>query len=328
MSTTPRPVRTTDYHAAGEPFRIVDQDLPPIPGDTVAERRATVIGAGGTATDPRRGPLDDLRRLLVREPRGHAGMYGGFVVPADDDGAHFGVLFWHKDGYSTACGHGTMALGAWAVDTGRVPAPDDGDVAVRIDVPSGRVTATVHRRGGRTTGVTFRNIPTVVIARKVPVTASFGAVEVDLAHSGACYASVPARALGLDTTRHSLPALVRAGREIRAAFPEHEVYGVILHEDLPDTPDGPHQRNVTVFADGQIDRSPCGSGTSARLVLLAEDGRLAPGATLTHESVAGTVFTGRLLPGGVTEVTGSAHRTGTHTFVLDPHDDLGTGFAL
>ncbi|MFB7609492.1 proline racemase family protein [Streptomyces gardneri] len=342
MSTTPHSVRTTDYHAAGEPFRIVDQDLPPIPGDTVAERRATVIGAGGTATDPRQGPLDDVRRLLVREPRGHAGMYGGFVVPADDDGAHFGVLFWHKDGYSTACGHGTMALGAWAVDSGRVPAPDDGDVAVRIDVPSGRVTATVHRTAGRTTGVTFRNVPTFVTARKVHVTTSFGAVEVDLAHSGACYASVAARDLGLDTSKAALPALVRAGQEIRAALADHPatrhagdprlsgVYGVILYEDLPDaaTGEGPRQRNVTVFADGQIDRSPCGSGTSARLALLAADGRLAPGDTLTHESVAGTVFTGRLLPGGVTEVTGTAYRTGTHTFLLEPDDDLGTGFLL
>ncbi|MFF9850926.1 proline racemase family protein [Streptomyces litmocidini] len=319
MSTTPRPVRTTDYHTAGEPFRIVDEDLPPIPGDTVAERRALAL---------RLGPLDELRRLLVREPRGHSGMYGGFVVPPDDDGAHFGVLFWHKDGYSTACGHGTMALGAWAVDTGRVPAPDDGDVPVRVDVPSGRVTATVHRAGGRTTAVTFRNVPTRVLARKVPVTTASGTVEVDLADSGARYASVPARALGLDTGRASLPALVRAGREIRAALPEHDVYGVVLYDELPDTPDGPHQRNVTVFADGQVDRSPCGSGTSARLALLGEDGRLGPGDVLTHESVAGTAFTGRLLAGGITEVTGATHRTGTHAFVLDPYDDLGTGFLL
>ncbi|MGW4701636.1 proline racemase family protein [Streptomyces sp. NPDC004285] len=319
MSTTPYSVRTTDYHTAGEPFRIVAEDLPPVPGDTVAERRALAL---------RLGPLDDLRRLLVREPRGHSGMYGGFIVPPDDDGAHFGVLFWHKDGYSTACGHGTMALGAWAVDTGRVPAPDDGDVPVRVDVPSGRVTATVHRAGGRTTGVTFRNVPTRVLARKVPVTLSTGTVEADLADSGAVYVSVPAGALGLDTTRASLPALVRAGREIRAAFPEHDVYGVILYEDLPDTATGPHQRNVTVFADGQIDRSPCGSGTSARLALLGDEGRLGPGDVLTHESVADTLFTGRLLPGGITEVTGATHRTGAHTFVLDPHDDLGTGFLL
>ncbi|MCX5193781.1 proline racemase family protein [Streptomyces sp. NBC_00249] len=336
-------VRTTDYHTAGEPFRIVDLTTDPVapaPGDTVAERCSTVIGPGGSATAPRRGPLDDVRRLLVQEPRGHGGMYGGFVVPADDDGAHFGVLFWHKDGWSTACGHGTMALGAWAVDTGRVAAPDDGDVQVRIDVPSGRVTATVHRAAGRTTGVTFRNVPARVGARKVPVATTLGMTEVDIAHAGACYASVPARDLGLEVSRAALPELVRAGREIRGALATHPatwhpggpllsgVYGVILYEELRDTPFGPHQRNVTVFADGQIDRSPCGSGTSARLALLAEDGHLGAGQDLLHESVVGTVFTGRILQGGVTEVTGTAYRTGEHHFTVDPHDALTTGFPL
>lgn len=255
-------------------------------------------------------------------------MYGGFVVPPDDDGAHFGVLFWHKDGYSTACGHGTMALGAWAVDTGRVPAPDDGDVSVRIDVPSGRVTAAVHRADGRTTGVTFRNVPTRIVARDVKVTTTLGTVDVDLAHSGALYVSVAAREFGLDVSLPSLPELVRVGREIRAALPAHDVYGVILYEELPDTPEGLRQRNVTVFADGQIDRSPCGSGTSARLALLGDDGRLAVGDTLRHESVVGTVFTGRLLAEGITEVGGTTFRTGTHAFVLDPHDELGAGFLL
>ncbi|MFJ6937873.1 proline racemase family protein [Streptomyces sp. NPDC101132] len=342
-------VRTTDYHTAGEPFRIVTDGLPPVPGDTVAERCATAVGPGGSGTAPRPGPLDDVRRLLVQEPRGHAGMYGGFLVPPDDDGAHLGVLFWHKDGFSTACGHGTIALGAWAVDSGRVPAPDDGAAQVRIDVPSGRVTATVHRTGGRTTGVTFRNVPARVAARKVPVVTARGPVEVDIAHAGACYAALPARRLGLDVTPARLPELVAAGREIRAALATHPatwhpdspllsgVYGVILYEELPDTPFGPHQRNVTVFADGQIDRSPCGSGTSARLALLADDGTLAPGEDLLHESVAGTVFTARTVApapgaapdaGTVTEVTGTAYRTGEHTFVLDPYDGLDTGFLL
>nr|WP_308120291.1 proline racemase family protein [Streptomyces bambusae] len=336
----PAVVRTTDYHTAGEPFRIVSEDLPAIPGDTVAERCATAIGPGGSGTAPRRGALDDVRRMLVQEPRGHAGMYGGFVVPADDDGAHFGVLFWHKDGYSTACGHGTMALGAWAVDSGRVAAPADGDAEVRIDVPSGRVTATVHRAEGHTTGITFRNVAARVAARKVPVATSVGIAEVDIAHAGACYASVAARDLGLAVTREDLPALTRAGLEIRTALASHPatwhpdgpllsgVYGVILYEELPDTPLGAHQRNVTVFADGQIDRSPCGSGTSARLALLAEDGRLGPGEDLLHESVVGTVFTGRWKGEGVTEVTGTAYRTGEHAFSVDAHDALGAGFLL
>jgi len=337
-------VETVDYHTAGEPFRIVTAGLPPVPGDTVAERRAVALGAGGTATDPRPSALDDIRRLLTREPRGHAGMYGGFVVPPDDDEAHLGVLFWHKDGYSTACGHGTIALGAWAVDSGLVAAPEDGVARVRIDVPSGRVTAAVHRSGGRTTAVTFRNVPTRIGARKLPVATSRGTVAVDLAHSGACYASVSAASLGLGVTPDQLPELTAVGREIRAALADEPatrhpsdprlsgVYGVILHEELPDTPSGPSQRNVTVFADGQIDRSPCGSGTSARLALLAADGRLSAGEELRHESIIGTVFTGRLAgehrDGPITEVTGTAHRTGEHRFVLDPYDALGTGFLL
>ncbi|MFJ1753994.1 proline racemase family protein [Kitasatospora sp. NPDC088134] len=333
-------VTTTDYHTAGEPFRIVTGGLPPVPGDSVAERRSIVIGAGGRATAPRRSALDDVRRLLTREPRGHAGMYGGFLVPADDSEAHFGVLFWHKDGYSTACGHGTMALGAWAVDSGLVAAPEDGTALVRIDVPSGRVSATVHRSGGRTTAVTFRNVPTRVLARKVELTVAGRTVAVDLAHSGAVYASLPAAALGLSVVPDRLPELTAAGREIRAALEGHRalagdrdgVYGVILYDELPDTPTGPHQRNVTVFADGQIDRSPCGSGTSARLALLADEGALGAGRTLRHDSVIGTVFTGRVRErqgdGVVTEVTGTAHRTGEHRFVLDPEDTLGAGFLL
>ncbi|MEU8924729.1 proline racemase family protein [Kitasatospora sp. NPDC048545] len=340
-------VRTVDYHTAGEPFRIVLDGTPAIPGDTVAERRAIALGAGGSATAPRPSALDDVRRLLTREPRGHAGMYGGFLVPPDDDEAHLGVLFWHKDGYSTACGHGTIALGAWAVESGLVAAPADGVARVRIDVPSGRVTALVHRAGGRTTGVTFRNVPSRVSALKLPVRTSRGTVEVAVAHSGACYASVPAASLGLAVEPAQLPELTAVGREIRAALAgedavEHPtdprlsgVYGVILHDELPSDHDVLNQRNVTVFADGQIDRSPCGSGTSARLAVLTAEGRLAPGEPLRHESIIGTVFTGRALPGGdplgggvVTEVGGTAHRTGEHGFVLEPGDELGTGFLL
>src|ERR1700761_5647201 len=128
-------IDTTDYHTAGEPFRIVEAGAVEIPGGTVRDRRDTA---------QRSDEIDRVRRMLCHEPRGHADMYGCFLVPPDDDGADLGVLFWHKDGYSTACGHGTIALGAWAVQSGRVAAPDDGEVEVVIDVPSGRVTARVR----------------------------------------------------------------------------------------------------------------------------------------------------------------------------------------
>lgn len=149
-------IRTTDYHTAGEPFRIVLDGAPQIPGATVRDRREHA---------QRSDAVDLVRRLLCHEPRGHADMYGCFLVPPDDDGADFGVLFWHKDGYSTACGHGTIALAAWAVESGRVACPDDDEAQVRIDVPSGRVLASVRRRAGAVERVVFRNVQSFVVAR-------------------------------------------------------------------------------------------------------------------------------------------------------------------
>src|SRR5262249_24607997 len=216
--------------------------------------------------------IDAVRRLLCHEPRGHADMYGCFPVPPDDDGAHLGVLFWHKDGYSTACGHGTIALGAWAVDTGLVDAPADGETGVVIDVPSGRVVARVRTSGGRVEGVAFRNVPSFVLARGLPAAGA----SVDVAYGGAIYASVPASAFGLRGEPFDLPSLIDAGRAVKSALAGHVaaehptdkrlsgIYGTILYEELGAL----HQRNVTVFADGEVDRSPCGSGTSARLALL------------------------------------------------------------
>jgi proline racemase/trans-L-3-hydroxyproline dehydratase len=256
-------ITTVDYHTAGEPFRIVTGGAPEIPGATVLERREHAMT----------GEADRIRALLCNEPRGHADMYGCFLVPPDDPGAALGTLFWHKDGFSTACGHGTIALGAYAVDAGLVAAPDDGEVDVVIDVPSGRVTARVERAGGRNRSVAFGNVPAFVLARSVPVPTRRGEITVDLSYGGASYASARAADVGLSVTAGDLTELIAVGREIRdalnaagaATHPTDRrldgVYGTIWYEDLHP---GPHQRNVTVFADGEVDRSPCGSGTSAR----------------------------------------------------------------
>ena len=280
--------------------------------------------------------VDRVRRLLCHEPRGHADMYGGFLVPPDDDGADLGVLFWHKDGFSTACGHGTIALGAWAVRTGRVAADPDGETDVTIDVPSGRVVARVRCAGGAVSGVTFRNVPSAVVARGVGAAGA----AVDVAFGGALYASVPAAAFGLSVEGRRLPELIAAGRRVKAALegtdaarwaPDERlsgIYGTILFDELAPG----HQRNVAVFADGEVDRSPCGSGTCARVALLADAGALGPGGVLRHESIVGTVFEARVadtVPDGVVvEVAGSAFPTGEHRFTLDPDDPLGEGFVL
>jgi len=320
-------IGTSDFHTAGEPFRIVTAGVPEIPGTTVLDRREHASASE---------EVDRVRRLLCHEPRGHADMYGCFPVPPDDMGADLGVLFWHKDGYSTACGHGTIALGVWAVESGLVAAPDDGEAELRIDVPSGRVIARVRCRAGRVEAVAFRNVPSFVIARGLDA----GGVAVDVAYGGAIYASLPAERLGLRVRADDLPRLIEAGREVKRALEgapaaRHPtdprlsgIYGTIFHEEIDDL----HQRNVTIFADGEVDRSPCGSGTSARCALLADEGRLAWGQVLRHDSIVDTTFLARIVGTGsegvVTEVEGMAYRTGEHRFLLDARDPIGTGFVL
>jgi proline racemase len=339
VTPSERLIRAVDYHTAGEPFRILTDPLE-LRGRSVAERRQHAI------EDPE---INRLRQLLCYEPRGHADMYGGFITPPDDDGAHFGVLFWHKDGFSTACGHGTIALGVWAVQTGLVELSTSGATEVVIDVPSGRVVARVHSTGQRVTHVDFVNVPSYVTASEVEVPTSGGTITVTLAFGGAFYAIIDAALPGLQVTREHLPRLIALGREIRqllsgSPYIRHSsdprlsgVYGTIFCEDLGRSASGDLlQRNVTIFADGEVDRSPCGSGTCARLAALHAANQITTGQVLTHESIVGSRFQGRVLdtvtadhrPAVLPQVTGLAHKTGEHTFIVDPDDELTPGFVL
>ena len=318
-------VETVDYHAGGEPFRIVTGGAPPLEGMTILERRRFA-----------RDHADDVRRLLVFEPRGHADMYGCHVVPPNDDGADLGVVFFHNEGYSTACGHGTIALVTWALDSGAVDRRE-GENRVVVDVPSGRLETWATVEEGRVRSVRFRNVPSFVWAEGLDAAGR----RVDVAFGGAFYASLQER-----VEPRELPRLIELGRRVKAELeaahdvvhpvePElRDVYGVIFWQAEGTEP--VVQRNVTVFADGEVDRSPCGSGTSARLALLHAQGDLATGAALRHLSIVGSEFTGRVVgetevagrAAVVTEVEGSAYRTGAATFELDPDDPLGEGFLL
>jgi proline racemase len=318
-------VEATDYHAGGEPFRILTGGVPPLEGKTILERRRFALEQ-----------LDAVRRLVVFEPRGHADMYGCHVVPPNDEGADLGVVFFHNAGYSTACGHGTIALVTWALDEGVVPR-EEGENRVVVDVPSGRLETVATVEEGRVVSVRFRNVPSFVEARGIEAA---GRV-VDVAFGGAFYATLQER-----VEPGELPRLVALGRQLKHELeaarefvhplePElRDVYGVIFWQEEGESP--LTQRNVAVFADGEVDRSPCGSGTSARLALLDDEGRLARGERLRHLSIVGSEFAGRVVGDAavagraavVTEVEGSAYRTGVSTFTLDPHDPLGEGFLL
>jgi proline racemase len=335
-----RAVSTVDYHTGGEPFRIVAAPPVDLPGTTVAERRVRAI------QDPQ---VDGLRKLLCLEPRGHADMYGGFITPPDDPGADFGVLFWHKDGFSTACGHGTIALGVWAVETGRVQASADGATQVRIDVPSGRVLARVHTEAGRVSAVDFVNVASYLLAQDVEVATSGGRVRVDIGFGGAIYAQLRADRVGLAVVPEQVNELLATGREVKwllndSAHAKHPsddrlsgIYGTILFDELGTTEDGSlHQRNVTIFADGEVDRSPCGSGSAARLAVLHARGDLEPGQVLVHDSIVGSTFTCRVVDSVtadgylavIPQITGMAYRCGASEFTVDPHDPFVAGFVL
>jgi proline racemase len=257
-------------------------------------------------------------------------MYGCFVTEPEE-GADLGVVFFHNAGYSTACGHGTIALVTWALESGVLPVAGE-ETRVVVDVPSGRLETIARVREGDVVAVRFRNVPSFVWGTDV-------LPGVDVAFGGAFYASLEER-----VEPSELPRLIALGREIKhrlearheivhPAEPElRDVYGVVFWQR-----EGVNvQRNVTVFADGEVDRSPCGSGTSARLALLDASGELRRGDELRHLSIVDTEFTARVVgaaevggrPAVITEVEGSAHRTGEHRFVLEDEDELGTGFLL
>jgi len=307
----------------------------PLPGATILDKRRYAAEH-----------LDDVRKLLVFEPRGHADMYGCFVTDPVDEGGDLGVVFFHNAGYSTACGHGTIALVTWALESGVLPVTG-AETTVVVDAPSGRLTTVARIEGGKVRSVRFTNVPSFVRAEGVTVPTSVGDVRLDISYGGAFYASVHAPDVGVSVKPEDVTTLIALGREIKRAIEkEHDVvhpeepelrdiYGVIFFEGT-DSDEGLGQRNVTIFADGEVDRSPCGSGTSARLALLDKSGALPRGQTLVHTGIVDGIFRARVsgdadvagIPAVITEVEGSAYVCGFNHFELDPDDPLGTGFLL
>jgi trans-L-3-hydroxyproline dehydratase len=331
-------IETIDAHAAGEPLRIVTAGLPELPGATILERRRFM-----------RERLDHLRRALIGEPRGHRDMYGCVLTPPVSPGADLGVIFLHNEGYSTMCGHGAIALVTALIEAGALPS-SGARTAVNLDTPAGLVRATARvERDGRVREVSFLNVPSFVLHRDLRVEVpGFGAMTFDVAFGGAFYAIGPASQTRLSLSLENLRPLTDIAEAIKRAVNnsidiEHPgdpdlgfLYGVILTGPPEDA--AHHSRNLCVFADAEVDRSPTGTGVSARLAVHHARGEIALGERIVIESILGkasafggcVVETARVGPHAavVPEVSGSATIVGRSTFIIDPGDELGRGFFL
>lgn len=326
-------ISVIEAHTGGEPFRVAIHGLPDIPGNTVLERRQYA-----------RTNLDHLRKAMMWEPRGHADMYGGWPGPPVSEDGDISVLFVHNQGFSTMCGHGIIALCKVVLETEVFPASSP-ETVLRIDTPAGQIVATSKVVEGSVTTTSFLNVPSFAADLDNTVQVEgIGEVVYDLAFGGAFYAMVEAEKAGVSLDDPA--GLIARGRTIKQAIassrdishPDHEdlgfLYGVIFTG--PPSGPGPHSRNVCVFADGEIDRSPTGTGVSARLALLHARGEVLVGEPVTIESIVGSRFSGKVAattdvagrPAVIPQVEGTAHLTGRSELWLDPHDDLGRGFLL
>ncbi|MCB9098714.1 MAG: proline racemase family protein [Anaerolineales bacterium] len=328
-------ITTIDLHTAGEPLRVIIDGWPDMPGGTILEKRRYA-----------KDQLDHLRTALMWEPRGHADMYGCLVIPPVTAEADVGVLFMHNEGYSTMCGHGIIAVTKLVLETGYLPliAPQS---TVKIDTPAGLVTAHARVSAGQITEVYFHNVPSFVVALDESVEVpGIGLVPYDLAFGGAFYAYVQAEAVGLTCTPENFQELIKKGRAIKQAVMAQRPIPHPFEDDLSflygtifiDAPlsDDAHSRNVCVFAEGEVDRSPTGTGVSGRMAIHYAKGEVGLNEPLIIESIIGSRFTGRVVetttfgpyPAVIPEIEGTAHITGRHEFLIDPTDPLKRGFVL
>ncbi|MEV4334562.1 proline racemase family protein [Streptomyces sp. NPDC049597] len=329
-----RTISAVDSHTEGMPTRVVTGGVGPVPGDTMAERRRHAVEH-----------LDGLRRFLVDEPRGHGAMSGAILQPPTRPDADWGVLYIEVSGFLPMCGHGTIGVATVLVETGMVTVTEP-ETVVRLDTPAGLVEARVTVRDGAAERVTLRNVDSYVselnAAVEVP---GLGVVPYDMAYGGNFYAIVELDRIGLPFDRARKAEILAAGLSIMAAVneqkrPVHRVdplIGGCKHvQFLAPGSDARHSRNAMAVHPGWFDRSPCGTGTSARMAQLHARGELPLGAEFVNESFIGTRFTGRLvaatevggLPAVVPEISGRAWITGTANYLLDPSDPFPHGFVL
>lgn len=349
--------RTIDAHTGGEPLRLILDGWPEPEGTTILEKRAFA-----------RAKQDHLRRVLMHEPRGHADMYGALLTEPERPDSDAGVLFMHNEGFSTMCGHGVIAVTKIVIERaitrpgskvqspasdvvlGSRSGPGSNVRSLVLDAPAGQIRATAHvketRDGVKVERVSFINVPSFVLAAGLPVTVGTRTIHVDVAFGGAFYAIVDAESAGLAVVPGKLTELRAMGdaisraveKEITVVHPLEPgltgIYGTIFTG--PPTVAGADLRNVTIFADKEVDRSPCGTGTCAVLAVLDAMGLADPERPFVHESIVGSTFSARVadrttisdIAAIIPELSGTASITGEHTFVVEKDDIFKKGFRI
>lgn len=331
-------IKTIDMHTGGEPLRVIIDGFPELKGNSVLDYRRYC-----------KENYDHLRTALLFEPRGHADMYGCILVPANDDKGDFGIVFLHNEGYFTMCGHAIIAISTLAAEMNWISVKE-GDNKLLIDAPCGRITSFVNVKEGKVSGVRFHCVPSFVVGldRTVEVE-GLGSVNYDLAYGGAFYAYVNMNKnnFDFDLTSNSYRTIISKGMAIKHAVMKQDkdilhpfendlsfLYGTIfigdsLHKNID-------SRNVCVFAEGEVDRSPTGSGVSGRMAIHKARKEINFDKTMSIESITDSVFVGSVISeenygpftAVIPQVEGTAYITGMQTFVIDPNDPMKNGFIL
>jgi len=328
-------IKTIDAHTAGEPLRIILSGLPKINGNTILEKRNFL-----------KENFDYLRTALMFEPRGHADMYGALITPPVIGESDFGVIFLHNEGYSTMCGHGIIAITKVAIEAGMIEKREP-LTTIKIDTPAGLVTSYGRIENNIIKSVYFHNVPSFVLAMDERISVpGLGDIKYDIAFGGAFYAFVNADELKIELNENNYRELIEQGMAIKNAVSETYRITHPFEKDLsflygtifigkPIDPDS-HSRNVCIFAQGEVDRSPTGTGVSARMALHYARGELKINEPIAVESIIGTKFkvsvhevtTYGPVEAVIPQVEGDAFITGKHEFLIDPDDPLKKGFIL
>ncbi|GHV27471.1 proline racemase [Synergistales bacterium] len=325
-----------DAHTAGEPVRVVTSGFPPVFGKTMIDRRSYVLEN-----------LDHIRKLVMREPRGHEAMYGAILTPPATDDGDIGVLFIENGGMGTMCGHGTIGVSKVVIDTGILPSKEGINV-LKLDVPAGRVVSHVRVEGGKVTEIYFHNVPAFMYKSDVKLSVKgIGEVSADVCFGGAFYLFVNASDAGIEIKPENAGEITEKAMAIRETFsanvkvshPERDitwVYGTVFVTPPEVRGERITTRNVCVFGEAEVDRSPCGTGTSARMAQFYAKGILKPGMVLENHSIIDTVFEGRIeeetkvadYKAFIPRISGMAYISGFNNLVLEPDDPMPEGFRL